>query len=459
MNLNIKGESEENRSDRRGQIGLDNLGNTCYMNAAFQALSNCYAFTSYFLDCSPQIHYQSQINQMQSSNRTVSILFNYAKLMRDLWQRPTRVNLKTNRVEEISSLVPKDLVNTIKFKNSMFHGYQQQDSQEFLIYLMDQLHEELKRPVLIDNDAVEEEETDEDEDDDTTVVQTKATHSDIDSGVSTLTNGSQSKQSSERDEDDDDTSIDSFETCGDVNSSDLSDKLDYSDADECFSCSNENKEMNNKCDNIQKNKQNKTQVIPAFTSIVSETFEGKLISHVQCLECNNISTTTESFQHLSLPIPSKEYLNAMHSRVLSKQNSATSLTNSDPNQQYQSWLGWIVDVMKGYVWSSTIKLSDCLTAFFSEDDLRGDNMYSCEKCKKYLFINSPFLQTVQVLINNSKRHTNGVKYSKIQTLPEVLIIHLKRFRHDSMFSTGKINSFISFPLDNLNMQPFVHRGT
>ena len=27
-----------------------------------------------------------------------------------------------------------------------------------------------------------------------------------------------------------------------------------------------------------------------------------------------------------------------------------------------------------------------------------------------------------------------------------------------MFSTGKINSYVEFPLDNLNMQPFVHKS-
>ncbi len=27
-------------------------------------------------------------------------------------------------------------------------------------------------------------------------------------------------------------------------------------------------------------------------------------------------------------------------------------------------------------------LQDCLGLFFSEDELKGDNMYSCEKCKK-----------------------------------------------------------------------------
>ena len=30
----------------------------------------------------------------------------------------------------------------------------------------------------------------------------------------------------------------------------------------------------------------------------------------------------------------------------------------------------------------TITLQDCLAAFFSADELKGDNMYSCEKCKK-----------------------------------------------------------------------------
>ena len=45
-----------------------------------------------------------------------------------------------------------------------------------------------------------------------------------------------------------------------------------------------------------------------------------------------------------------------------------------------------------------INLQDCLAAFFSADELKGDNMYSCEKCKKL---------------------RNGVKFSKVLKLPEV----------------------------------------
>jgi len=76
-----------------------------------------------------------------------------------------------------------------------------------------------------------------------------------------------------------------------------------------------------------------------------------------------------------------------------------------------------------------------LAAFFSADELKGDNMYSCEKCNKL---------------------RNGVKYSKVLELPEVLCIHLKRFRHELMFS-AKISNYVAFPLEGLDMRPYLHK--
>jgi hypothetical protein len=163
--------------------------------------------------------------------------------------------------------------------------------------------------------------------------------------------------------------------------------------------------------------------------VVSDTFYGQLIGQVQCLECETFSdSTTEQFQLLSLPIPSKESIDSL-------QQQQQQQKHQQSNQQ-SSWLTWAFGSFKSLIWSPTIRLDDCLNAFFSDDDLKGENKYSCDKCK---------------------RLTNGVKYSKVLHLPEILIVHLKRFKHDSMFSTGKISTFISFPDYNLDMRPYLHK--
>lgn len=41
---------------------------------------------------------------------------------------------------------------------------------------------------------------------------------------------------------------------------------------------------------------------------------------------------------------------------------------------------------------------------------------------------------------------------------QILCIHLKRFRHEVMYSF-KISSHVSFPLEGLNMQPFLAKDS
>lgn len=47
-------------------------------------------------------------------------------------------------------------------------------------------------------------------------------------------------------------------------------------------------------------------------SIISDVFDGKLLSSVQCLTCDRVSTREETFQDLSLPIPGKDHINVLH---------------------------------------------------------------------------------------------------------------------------------------------------
>ena len=43
-------------------------------------------------------------------------------------------------------------------------------------------------------------------------------------------------------------------------------------------------------------------------SIISSIFDGSIQSEIECLTCNRRSKTLETFQDLSLPIPSREQL-------------------------------------------------------------------------------------------------------------------------------------------------------
>ncbi|GFN91413.1 ubiquitin carboxyl-terminal hydrolase 20 [Plakobranchus ocellatus] len=173
-----------------------------------------------------------------------------------------------------------------------------------------------------------------------------------------------------------------------------------------------------------------------FESIISQTFDGKILSSVRCLNCETVSTIKETFQDLSLPIPSKDHLHMLHSGMTVAPGGMTPPKGGTCGEVRQGWIAWVYSWMKSWFVGPNISLQDCLSAFFSADELKGDNMYSCEKCKKL---------------------RNGLKYSRVLDLPEILTIHLKRFRHE--FYSSKISTFISFPLEGLDMAPYLHKAS
>lgn len=120
-----------NSNSNYGFVGLVNLGNTCYMNAALQCLINSTDLRDYFLE-TRQL-FQRELNTNNSLGLNGKLAISFAMLLRQLW------------TSNSSSIAPNNLRELICTKYAHFRGYEQQDTHEFLCSLLSILHEDLNR--------------------------------------------------------------------------------------------------------------------------------------------------------------------------------------------------------------------------------------------------------------------------------------------------------------------------
>jgi len=81
-------------------------------------------------------------------------------------------------------------------------------------------------------------------------------------------------------------------------------------------------------------------------------------------------------------------------------------------------------------------LEDCLSLYLRQEELTGDNKWYCEKCKD---------------------HVDATKKIDIWVMPPILIIHLKRFRHDEYGRAGRKNEQpLKYPLQQWNLSSKIH---
>lgn len=127
-------------------------------------------------------------------------------------------------------------------------------------------------------------------------------------------------------------------------------------------------------------------------SIIVDYFQGQYLSQLKCLECGLTSTTYNAFLNLSLPIPQK--LNSVRD----------------------------------------ISLHDCLQEFVQTELLDEDNKWFCPRCKRF---------------------TKLTKKINITRLPQVLIIHFKRFKLNPNGYFNKMDTFIKYNVNEvLDLTPY-----
>ncbi|XP_010493261.1 PREDICTED: ubiquitin carboxyl-terminal hydrolase 8 [Camelina sativa] len=81
----------------------------------------------------------------------------------------------------------------------------------------------------------------------------------------------------------------------------------------------------------------------------------------------------------------------------------------------------------------TVSLYKCLEAFLTEEPLGPDDMWYCPGCKE---------------------HRQAIKKLDLWRLPEILVIHLKRFSY-SRFMKNKLEAYVDFPLDDLDLSTYI----
>jgi len=112
-----------------GLVGLQNVGATCYMNAALQCFSNIENLRVYFLDNKSKI--KNEKNKLSSSLLTI---------FENLWEE-----------KNITYYIPQEFKDVISEMNPLFKGIQANDTKDLILFILETIHNELNEVSINEN--------------------------------------------------------------------------------------------------------------------------------------------------------------------------------------------------------------------------------------------------------------------------------------------------------------------
>jgi ubiquitin carboxyl-terminal hydrolase 4/11/15 len=80
--------------------------------------------------------------------------------------------------------------------------------------------------------------------------------------------------------------------------------------------------------------------------------------------------------------------------------------------------------------NQVVSLDDCFISFQRAERLDEENTWYCSECRE---------------------HVQPLKTMQLFKLPNILVVHLKRFEYKHMFRRDKLDTFVRFPLDGLDL--------
>ncbi|CAF1415041.1 unnamed protein product [Adineta steineri] len=144
--------SSKTKSDRSGAnenrllirshpVGLRNLGNTCFMNSALQCLSHVTPLTLCFLNKIINIDVTND-NNLDQINDYGEMTHAYAVFIWNMWKGNSSI------------FSPSHLRNIIGQTAPQFSNGEQQDTQEFISFLLDAIHNDMKSNTKNENTII-----------------------------------------------------------------------------------------------------------------------------------------------------------------------------------------------------------------------------------------------------------------------------------------------------------------